>query len=111
MTPLRAFGEASSSPTRPPTWVYSLEGIAAVAAATQEDERAATLLGASRAVAEASGALLEPFEREIHERTMDAAADALGAEAFASAFTSGRQFTPAAAVAFALGERGARLTA
>jgi predicted ATPase/DNA-binding SARP family transcriptional activator len=86
----------------PVALVYSLEGLAAVFAATRQEERAATLLGAAQAVSEASGALLEPFEREIHERTLSAAADALGEPAFSAAFSTGRQFAPAAAAAYAL---------
>jgi predicted ATPase/DNA-binding SARP family transcriptional activator len=70
---------------------YSCEGLAAVHSATGEPERAAAMLGAGAAAAEKAGMLLEPFELEIHDRTVDVTRAALGDAAYASAFAAGRE--------------------
>jgi predicted ATPase/DNA-binding SARP family transcriptional activator len=69
---------------------YVIEGQAAAYAGRGDAERAAERLGAADRAAERSGALLEPFEQEIHDRTMTAVRAALGEDAFAAAFAAGR---------------------
>jgi tetratricopeptide (TPR) repeat protein len=73
---------------------YVLEGLAAVHAAIGEAERAASLLGTAAAVAEESGVALEPFEQELHDRTVETARSALGDAAFAAAVAAGRERPP-----------------
>jgi predicted ATPase/DNA-binding SARP family transcriptional activator len=82
--------------------VYFLDGLAAVLAATGNAEQAATIVGAALAAAEATGASLEPLEQEIHDRTVEATKQALGAEAFAVAWATGCRLTMDEAVARAL---------
>jgi tetratricopeptide (TPR) repeat protein len=69
---------------------YVMEGQAAAYAARGDSERAAERLGAADRAAERSGALLEPFEQEIHDRTVAAVRAALGEAAFDAAFAAGR---------------------
>jgi predicted ATPase/DNA-binding SARP family transcriptional activator len=64
---------------------WCLEGVAALAAAEAEGERAALLLGAATATLEAMGAALKPFERQLHDGTEEAARALCGAEAFEAA--------------------------
>ena len=73
--------------------IASLDGLAAVAAATGEPERAATILGAVDAAAATTGASLEPFERALHDRTVEALVG------FGPARTAGRQLPVDEAVA------------
>lgn len=75
--------------------LWGLEGIAAVSAARREVERAARLLGASDALAEALAVPLIaiPFVRPIRERSVAAARDGLGDEAFEAAAAAGRSMT------------------
>jgi predicted ATPase/DNA-binding SARP family transcriptional activator len=69
--------------------IYSLEGIAAVDVAEGRAALAALRLGAAEAASERIGMTLEPLERELHERTAAAAAEALGAAAYAAAHAEG----------------------
>jgi predicted ATPase/DNA-binding SARP family transcriptional activator len=82
--------------------MYLLEGLAAVLAATGREEEAARLLGAAGTVGEATGASLEPFELEVHERTVAAIEAGLGDDAFAAAFAEGRSFELRQAVDYGL---------
>ena len=82
--------------------VYFLEGQAGVHAARGEGEHAATLLGAAEAAAEQTGVSLEPFERELHERTVESTRRALGDAAFAAALAAGRELGPHDAGAHAI---------
>lgn len=68
----------------------SLEGLAEVARAQGELERAARLFGAASGLREALGTPLPPSDRADRERSMTDACAALGAEAFATAWTAGR---------------------
>jgi tetratricopeptide (TPR) repeat protein len=69
---------------------YVIEGQAAAHAARGEHERAAARLGAAAAAAErAGGAQLEPFEQELHDRTVKTVRAALGAAAYEAAFAAG----------------------
>jgi predicted ATPase/DNA-binding SARP family transcriptional activator len=91
--------------------VYCVEGVAAVLAASGDAERAATLLGAAGAHAEAIGESLEPFEQGVRDRAVSAAAEALGEDAFALAVERGRGLEPAEAAALALEENPAPVKA
>jgi predicted ATPase/DNA-binding SARP family transcriptional activator len=82
--------------------IYCLDGLAAVFAATGNPEQAATIVATVQAAAETTKASLEPFEQEIHDRTVKATRQALGAEAFAAAWAAGRQLTVDEATARAL---------
>jgi predicted ATPase/DNA-binding SARP family transcriptional activator len=78
--------------------MYCLEGQAGVHADRGEGEHAAMLLGAAGAAAERLGSVLEPFERDLHDRTAEAVRSALGDAAFAAAVAAGRELDiPAAA--------------
>jgi predicted ATPase/DNA-binding CsgD family transcriptional regulator len=79
-----------------------LEGLATVAAGSDQPARAVRLLGAAAGLREAIGAPLPPVERPSHEATTAAARDALGAAAFAATFAAGQALTPTRAVAEAL---------
>ena len=74
---------------------WCLEGIAGLAAATGDGERAALLLGAAHTLLEGMGAAFKPFERRLHEQTIEAASRLCGPEAFADAFARGTRMTPA----------------
>jgi tetratricopeptide (TPR) repeat protein len=91
--------------------IYCLGGVAAALAATGEAETPATLLGAADAAAEKSSFVLEPIEREIHDRTSKELQDALGEDAFGRIHAAGAQLTPAEAAALALGEHQPRVPA
>jgi len=75
---------------------YSLEGLAAVHAARRDGRRAAEVLGAAHVVGERSGVHLEPFEQELHDRTVATARGLLGNAAFEAAFAAGTSEAPAA---------------
>jgi tetratricopeptide (TPR) repeat protein len=81
---------------------YALDGGAALEAAEQRLERAATLLGAAEAAYEHLRNLLAPVERDEHARTQAAARDGLGEAVFSARFAEGRAMTMEQAVAFAL---------
>ena len=77
----------------------ALAGVAGAAAALEEPERAARLLGAVEALNEALGLLVPPLERASQERAARAARSALGDAAFAAARATGRALPLARAVA------------
>jgi predicted ATPase/DNA-binding SARP family transcriptional activator len=81
---------------------YCLDGLAAVLAATGRAVEAATIIGASEAAAAATGASLAPFERRIHDRTIDALTRALDERSFAIAFENGQHLARAEAVGYSL---------
>ena len=60
--------------------IYGLIGIAAALSVIDAAPDAAVLLGAADAVARATGVELEPLETEVHEQTVRALMDALGAD-------------------------------
>jgi tetratricopeptide (TPR) repeat protein len=86
---------------------FGLSGLAAVAAERGDFTRAALLAGAAESLMEAQGAAWPPDERPHYERTVEAARDALGAEAFEVARARGRAMTTDDAVQLALGGEGA----
>ena len=83
--------------------VYTLNGLAGVALDRGRPERAARLLGAATALAEATGVvILERVDREQAERDVAGARVALGEAAFAAAWDTGRGLPLAAALTEAL---------
>jgi tetratricopeptide (TPR) repeat protein len=88
--------------------VYCLAGVAAVLAAIGDAEGAATVGGATESAREATGVSIEPFERAILEQSVETARQALGEEAFSTAWTAGRQLELEEAVTHALALRRAR---
>lgn len=77
---------------------YCLEGLAAVAAARRDPERAATLLGAAAALRTEIGASLQPHERELHDATVAEVDALLGPAARDAAWASGGQLAVADSV-------------
>ena len=71
------------------TILLCLEGLARVAVAQGRMERAARLCGTTAALREDMGWPLPPVKRAEHERTVAAAREALGEEAFAAAWVRG----------------------
>jgi predicted ATPase len=82
-----------------------LGSLAALEQALGHPERAARLWGAAEALREAIGIPIPPNEREAHQRSVAAASEALGREAFAVAWDAGRKMTPEQAAAYALAVR------
>jgi hypothetical protein len=78
-----------------------LEGLARVAAAQRQPERAAVLLGAAESIRTRTGAPLPPQERIDVERAARAAVSALGRETFAEEIEQGRRMAIQEAVAYA----------
>jgi hypothetical protein len=81
---------------------FALEGLACVAAARQQPQRAAVLLGAAEAIRERAGTPLPPQERVDVDRATDAAVSALGREAFTKALERGRRMSIEEATGYAL---------
>jgi non-specific serine/threonine protein kinase len=79
--------------------VEALVGLADIAGARGQAEAAVRLFGAADAVGEAIGLSLQPYVRARHDRALGAAKAALGADAFAAAWTAGRSLPLAHAVA------------
>jgi len=71
------------------TILLCLEGLARVAVAQGRMERAARLCGTTAALRKDMGWPLPPVKRDEHERTVAAAREALGEEAFAAAWVRG----------------------
>jgi Tetratricopeptide repeat len=67
-----------------------LEGLAGVAVAQRQLERAAQLLGAAETLRQATGAPLSPGERARYDRVMSAVRAGLGEAAFAAAWATGK---------------------
>ncbi len=78
-----------------------LEGLAWVASAQGDGERAGRLLGASQALFERVGAALLTLWQADHERATTAARDQIGADAFAHAVAEGRAMQVDQAVSYA----------
>jgi predicted ATPase/DNA-binding CsgD family transcriptional regulator len=87
-------------------WIaWCLEGMADVAAAQKQPERAARLFGAAAALREVIGAPRPPAFRSYHERSLAAVRDRLGEENFAAAWEEGWAMTTQQAIDYALKER------
>jgi predicted ATPase/DNA-binding CsgD family transcriptional regulator len=67
-----------------------LEGLAVVAASLGQFARGARLLGAAARLREAIGAPVHPVDRADHDRAVHASLSALGADAYAKAWSSGQ---------------------
>jgi hypothetical protein len=80
-----------------------LEGIAHIAAARGQPERAARLAGAAAALRQLNGTPLEPDQRADYEWIVQAARAALGDAAFMCAWAQGQELSPEHAVAEACG--------
>jgi len=72
---------------------WCLEGLAGLAAAAGDGERAGVLLGAARRVLDEMGATFKPFERRLHETTVERAALLCGEETLAAAVERGAALT------------------
>ena len=81
---------------------WCLEGLAGLAAARSEGERAALLLGAAGALLREMGADYKPFERQLHDATEGRALALCGAEPFAEATQQGAALTLDGALEVAL---------
>ncbi|MFJ3392165.1 LuxR C-terminal-related transcriptional regulator [Leifsonia aquatica] len=83
----------------------ALDGLARVAAAAQDYERTATLLGATQSIWGYVGAGATPFSRlnEIRPEMEDEARRLLGARAFTTAYRRGQNLSVPESVDFALG--------
>ncbi len=77
----------------------ALDGVAGVAIAWEQSERASRLFGAAAALREASGLPVEPAFRAAHGRDVAAARAALGEDAFAAGWATGAALPLPAAVA------------
>jgi tetratricopeptide (TPR) repeat protein len=86
------------------TILLCLEGLARVAVAQGKMERAAQLCGTAAALREDRGWPLPPAKRAEHDRTVAAAREALGEEAFAAAWARGHALPLEEAVTDTLGK-------
>jgi serine/threonine-protein kinase PknK len=82
----------------------ALDGVAAVAAARGEAERAARLHGAAAALRERLGTAVASWEQPAHEQRLAAVRAALGEEAFAAAWAAGAALPVAETVAAVLAD-------
>jgi len=82
--------------------VEGLGASAVLAAASQQTQRAAQLLGAAESVAEDVGVSLAPVYRAEYEAAVGVARRALGEEAFAASFHLGRAMSVERAVSYAM---------
>lgn len=71
-----------------------LEGFAGIAAVAGDPRRAARLFGAAQALLDARGVRVPAAERLNYDRDLARARDALGADAFAAAYATGRGLPP-----------------
>ena len=78
---------------------WCLEGLAGLAAATGDGERAGLLVGAAGRVLDEMGAARKPFERRLHEATVERASALCGDAPFAAAVERGATLTLDEAVA------------
>jgi len=87
--------------------IACLDGLAAVLAATGDAAQAATIAGAVDSAVADTSVSLEPFERELHARTLATVTNELDEDAFAVAYGTGLQLSREEAVAYALGAASA----
>ena len=80
----------------------SLINLARLAAVAGDWQRAARLSGAAEAEREAIGAVLPPYERTLHARTIESAREALGGPTFAALMGRGRSMALHEAIGLAL---------
>ncbi|HET7271242.1 MAG TPA: hypothetical protein VFI90_09150, partial [Rubrobacter sp.] len=82
----------------------SIEGLACVAGAGGEAERAARLFGAAEALREATGDQLANTSRSLQEPYLAAARSRIGEVAWIEAWEEGRSMTFEGTIAYALGK-------
>src|SRR4029079_4150792 len=82
--------------------IVGVEYLGYVADAAGRPERAARLWGTAETLREASGLIMDAFERDTHERALASARAALGEEAFAAAWAAGQALTLEQAIVYAL---------
>ena len=87
------------------TTPFAISGLAAIAAARGEFERAATLVGAAEAIMEVQQMAWPPDERPHYERLIADLPEAMGSDAFEQARGRGRSMAHGDAVEFALTTR------
>jgi predicted ATPase/DNA-binding SARP family transcriptional activator len=83
-----------------------LDGLGAVAAARNENERAARLIGAASRIREEIGASLDSIERNVRARVVAALEERLGVDGLEAASAAGRAMGREDAIAFALADAG-----
>jgi hypothetical protein len=81
-----------------------LEGLAAVAVAQAQSQRAARLFGAAEGLREAIGAPVPPADRAEHDHSVAAVRSALGEAAFAAEWGEGQTMSLDEVVAYALND-------
>jgi predicted ATPase len=81
---------------------WCLEGFAALAAAEENPERAARLLGAADALLDAMGGEFKPFERRLHEETVAATRSRLAPHSFDAMRAEGKSLSLEQAAEYAL---------
>ena len=82
--------------------LYGFEGLGAVAAARADDVRAVRLWAVSAAVRDATGYMLAPAERRLHDELAPEVRGRLGEAAFDRAWNEGRQLSFEEAMSLAL---------
>jgi hypothetical protein len=82
---------------------WCLLGVAGVAARTGDGRHAAALLGSSVALLEAIGAAFKPFERLLHDDTVERALALTGADGYERERRRGAALSLEAAITLALG--------
>jgi tetratricopeptide (TPR) repeat protein len=87
-------------------WIIpsSLEGLAALAAAQDNGERAAQLWGAAEVIREATSLPIDAIDARAYERWVAAARTRFDANVFAAAWAAGRAMTMEQAIAYALSD-------
>jgi hypothetical protein len=84
---------------------YCMQGLAAVAGARSETQRAARLLGAAEALLEAAGTpIYVTADHDLHQRVESAAREKLGEKQWTAAWDEGRAMGFEEAVAYTLGK-------
>src|SRR5262249_3675316 len=98
---VRASLTASPSPE---ILLYAFEGLALVAGSRGDDLRAAALWGVSAGICDATGYVLAPAQRRLHDELAREVRGRLGDSEFENAWNSGRQLSFEQATALALRE-------
>lgn len=84
---------------------FNLAGLAGIACASGQANRAARLLGTATLLLESTGAVFDPLDRAIYERTSKLALAQLGDEAFVADLAYGRNMRLEEALQYALDEQ------